>query len=121
LDSAGDYTFGRGKDNFLVDSSEAVAQYVRTRLLLITGEWFLDVTEGTPYSTDIVGEHTQFLYDAAIQSRVLGTPGALQITTYSSQVTDRNLVVQISVDTIYGSAQLRGTVRSDGTITFMVG
>jgi hypothetical protein len=121
LDSSGDYSFGRGQDNFLVDQPETVAQAIRTRLLLMTGEWFLDVTEGTPYTTDVVGEHTQFTYDAAIQSRVTETPGVLQITTYTSSVVNRALSIDMTVDTIYGPARLSGLVGSDGTITFMSG
>lgn len=55
LNTNGDYTFGQAQSNFYVNTPEAVAQAVKTRLLLIQGEWFLDVSEGTPYSAKILG------------------------------------------------------------------
>ncbi|OZO80851.1 hypothetical protein CG700_28170, partial [Escherichia coli] len=48
-DADGDYTFGQGDDTFLIDSPECVAQAVKTRFELWRGQWFLDLTEGTPY------------------------------------------------------------------------
>jgi hypothetical protein len=119
LDSTGDYTFGHGRDDFLADQPELVRQLIRTRLLLMSGEWFLDVTEGTPYQTEIVGEHTQLTYDVAIQSRITGTPGVLQITSYSSTVIDRNLQVDVTLDTIYGPTRLTGIIAPDGSVSIL--
>jgi hypothetical protein len=103
LDSNGDYVFGRGPGEFLIDSPAAVAQAIRTRLLLQQGEWFLDTTEGTPYSTQIFGMGTQQLYDQAIQARILGTIGVSSIDSYSSQLNpDRSLSITCTVETIFG-------------------
>lgn len=71
-DENGDYAFGNQGADFYVDSQEAVAQAVQTRLLLNQGEWFLDTTEGTPYSTQILDKYTATKYDAAIRQRILG-------------------------------------------------
>ncbi len=103
LSATGDYVFGQGTIEFLVDSPEAVAQAVQTRLLLMTGEWFLDSTEGTPYNTEILGEHTQGLYDQAIKERILDTPGVVAIIEYVSVVDqNRNLIVAATISTQYG-------------------
>lgn len=104
--ASGDYTFGQGAANFFVNVPDAVAQAVKTRLLLMTGEWFLDVTEGTPYSTDILGTGTAPLYDAAIQLRIKGTEGVTALVSYSSTLVDRQLRVQATIDTLYGQAEL---------------
>jgi hypothetical protein len=79
LDANGDMTFGQGQDNFLINSPQAVAQNVVTRLALFTGTWFLDTTDGTPWDTDVLGRYTQGLYDPILQARILGTPGCIGI------------------------------------------
>lgn len=102
-----DYVFGQGPSEFLVDSPDAVAQAVRTRLRLSTGEWFLDTTEGTPYATEILGAGTQSLYDSAIKERVIGTPGVTSIDAYASSLgQDRALLVTMTISTQYGQTTL---------------
>lgn len=105
LDANGDMTFGQSQANFLVNSSAAVAQAIQTRLGLLTGEWWLDLSEGTPYMTEVVGTGTQQIYDQAIKARILGTQGAAAITSYSSSLdpTTRKLSVSAQVLTIYSS------------------
>lgn len=108
LSSTGDYVFGRGPAEFLVDSPEAVAQAIQTRLRLETGEWFLDVSEGTPYQEQILGANRQTTYDVAIKSRILETPGVVALTSYSSYIKSdaRAISVTATVQTIYGTTQL---------------
>ncbi len=85
LDANGDYIFG-GSGEFHVDTPEGVAQAIKTRLLLMTYEWFLDSQEGTAYSPDIIGYGTAATRDPAIIDRILGTPGVQEILQYSSSV-----------------------------------
>lgn len=108
LDPNGDSTFGSGFTAFLVDTPDAVAQAVLTRLLLWTEEWFLDSSEGTPYKTQILGKGTQTLYDLAIQQRILGTEGVLEIASYSSNfsASTRRLTVSAQIKTIYGQTTI---------------
>jgi hypothetical protein len=99
----GDYSFGRGSQEFLVNSPATVAQAILTALLLHQGEWFLDLTAGVPYDTQILGFGTTSLYDAAIKNAILGVQGVLSILSYSSSLdAQRNLKVDVRVDTIYG-------------------
>lgn len=103
LTADGDYTFGAGIKSFFIDDAEAVGQAVKTRLLLITGEWFLDDTEGTPYPTQILGKNKRPTYDNAIRQRILGTQGVTSIENYFSSLdADRKLTVSATVNTIYG-------------------
>jgi hypothetical protein len=108
LSADGDYTFGAGSANFLVNDAACVAQSIQTRLLLWEGEWFLDQTIGTPYSTQILGKGTKALYDQAIRQRVLETDGVSSIDSYSSNLDDetRALTVQMTVTTIYGQVEV---------------
>jgi hypothetical protein len=110
LSPEGDYTFGRGKSEFLVNTPEAVAQAVGTRLKLLTGEWFLDQEEGTPYSSDILGNNTSALYDQAIQQRIIGTQGVVEIEAYTSTLNNRNLTVDVIIKTLYGTTQLQQVI-----------
>lgn len=100
LDANGDYQLGA----FLANTPETVGQAVLTRLLLWRGEWFLDTADGTPYMQDILGHRTN--YDLEIQTRILGTPGVVEITDYSSSVVNRKLSVACTLKTIYGAVQV---------------
>ncbi len=104
LDSNGDMTFGHSQTDFLISTPAAVGQAVETRLLLLTGEWFLDVTEGTPYTTEVLGTDMQDTYDLAIRDRILGTEGVVEIVKYSSVLDHeaRALRIEATIDTIYG-------------------
>lgn len=105
LSDSGDYVFGQGAAQFLVNSPATVAQAVNTRLLLPTEEWFLDLLEGTPYKGEVLGYNTVPVYDAALQARILGTPGVSSIDAYSSVLTtDRKLQISVTITTIYGQA-----------------
>lgn len=112
LDENGDYSFGNGSANFLVDSPDAVAQLVLTRLKLWTGEWFLDTTEGTPYKTQVLGKGTNATRDIAIQERILDTQGVKGIVDYASIVdpSTRAFTVAATIDTIYGQTTLTATL-----------
>lgn len=105
LDPAGDYTFGHSQTDFLVDSPEAVAQAILTRLNLSTGEWFLNTSDGTPMD-QILGTGHQTTFDQAIKDRILNTPGVIGITSYFSTIDSvvRSIRISATVDTLYGVA-----------------
>lgn len=112
LDNKGDYTFGQQSGNFLTNAPEAVAQAVKTRLGLIQGEWFLDITTGTPYNSQILGAGTVSMYDHAIQTVILGTVGVLRIVDYASGVNPetRAASVACTIDTVYGQTTIQQAV-----------
>lgn len=107
LDENGDYRFGRS-NQFLIDSPEAVAQAILTRLKLYTGEWFLDKSEGTDYAGAIWGFGTQGTRDFELQDRILETPGVRTITAYQSTFDSRTreFTVLGQVDTLYGVTEI---------------
>ena len=111
LDANGDMTFGRGQADYYRDVPEAPAQAIKTRLALRLGEWFLDVTDGTPYDTEILGAHTQNTRDAAIRERIEGTQGVVSLDAFSSTF-DPNLrafSVAATVTTAYGPVSVAYT------------
>lgn len=109
LSSDGDYTFGQGSANFLVNSPECVAQAVKTRLLLWQGEWFLDKTSGTPWSQSILGIRTNPTYDLVIQNRVLETKGVISIDEYESFLDGktRHVSVNMLITTTFGQTRVQ--------------
>lgn len=123
LDADGDMQFGHGAGDFWKDQPEAVGQSVKTRLLLFTGEWFLDVTAGTPWGGfplndevvrrgRVLGTHTQLSRDAAIRDRILSTEGVRTILQYGSSFNPNTRFFSINaiIDTIY-SIPVAVTVR----------
>lgn len=100
LDPNDDYQLGQ----FMANTPATVAQAVKTRLALWEGEWFVDITDGTPYAQDILGWQTN--YDIEIQSRILGTPGVTEIVDYASTIIDRSLLVECTIDTEFGITPL---------------
>lgn len=112
LDENGDYTFGRNNGNFYLNNPEAVAQAVKTRLGLIQGEWFLDITVGTPYNSRILGAGMVATYDAAIQEVIIGTQGVSSILDYASNVdpSTRAATISCKINTIYGQAIITATL-----------
>lgn len=108
LSATGDYTWGQGGANFLVDSPAAVAQLVETTLLLWQGEWFLDVLYGTPWLQQILGQFgAKSVVDIIIQSVILGTQPqgcVTKIVDYSSTLSGRSLTVQAIIDTQFSAA-----------------
>ncbi|WP_447874674.1 hypothetical protein [Serratia fonticola] len=103
-DDNGDYTFGQGDNTFLTNTPEAVAQAVKTRFELWTGEWFLDVTEGTPYREAILGKHKSSAYNMAVRERILGTQGVTEILEFTTEYNGdtRRVVFTARINTLYG-------------------
>lgn len=110
-----DMSFGRGNDDYLVDSYEnpnAVAQAIQTRLLLFTGEWWRDTKDGIPMWQKILGQRvsSKSIVDRIIVDRIRGTKlpdgrKAVQNvsnTTSSLDSVTRTYTFSCVVDTVYG-------------------
>lgn len=108
LSPTGDFVFGQGSTEFLVNTPETVGQAVLTRLKLVRGEWFLDLGAGTPWRTEILGENTQDTYDIALREAILDTEGVVQIDSYASVLdgNTRELRVVAEITTVYGRITL---------------
>lgn len=115
LDENDDMVFGRNLRSFHVDVPEAPAQAVKTRLMLNYGEWYQAPTEGTPWSTQVLGRYTGTTRDPVIRGRIAGTEGVNSILQYSS-VLDRDtreFAVLAQIDTIYGNTALRALLAEE--------
>nr|WP_318381260.1 hypothetical protein [uncultured Enterobacter sp.] len=100
----GDYTFGGGDNNWLVNAPETVAQAINTRLALWYGEWFLDASDGTRYLQSVLGKHGADAYTLTLRDRITSTPGVVSLLSFDS-VNDSNtrrVTFTATVDTLYG-------------------
>ena len=104
-DADGDYTFGSGDDTWLINSSDAVAQAVKTRFELWYGQWFLDTTAGTPWIQSVLGKQKPDVYNLAIRQRILETQGVNSIIDFNTNVntSTRRVTFTATIDTIYGT------------------
>lgn len=109
MDSNGDMQFGIGAAAFEQNTASAVGQLVQARLKLWVGEWFADTTDGTPWRTQVLGEHTTSTYDAAVRARILDTTGVQKITAYSSILASRRLSIAASITTSFGRASVQAS------------
>jgi pantothenate kinase-related protein Tda10 len=104
LDSNGDYIFGQPSIEFLTDT-DAVAQAIKTRLLLLYSEWWESTTDGTPFWQEILGASgvNKSSVDGILQERILGTTGVNSISSFLSTYTNRKYTFTASVITDYGT------------------
>lgn len=112
LAADGDYRFGRGRKDFEVNTPDAVAILASERLRLWRGEWFLNVTDGTPYREQVLGRNTEATRDPVLRYRLLETPGVTELATYDS-VLDRDprkFSVSATLVTAYGAANIATTL-----------
>jgi hypothetical protein len=92
-----------------VSGQEEIAQTIRTRLKLFLGEYFRDVTDGTPWFQEILTKRGELSStDSAIKLRIFQTDGVVRITSFSTDydIDSRTYSVQASVLTTFGEINL---------------
>lgn len=106
LDESGDLVT-QGQQ--FINGVHEVEQTIRTRLNLFLGEYFRDVTDGTPWYEQILGKFASLsAAEAAIRARIANTPDVIRITRFDSQfdIQTRKYDIQADVLTIYGEASV---------------
>ena len=109
LDENGDYNFGHGEQDFLLDI-DAVAQAIKTRLLFFQEEWWEDLTAGIPMFQSILGQagtpENKDAVDMLVRAEILGTPNVTSISDLVSTIEQRIYTFQAQVQTVYGAVEL---------------
>lgn len=104
LDSNHDL-FSRNGRIALVSDVEEIAQHIKTRLLLVLGEYFLDVNEGVPWFSVIFTKPVDLQeVETIIKNTILTTDGVNELTEFSMNYnqTDRRLLIIFSCNTEFG-------------------
>jgi hypothetical protein len=92
---------------------EAVAQGIRIRLMLVRGEWFLDLDAGIPYlpgngvdpTIVILGERfDRVRAESAFRAAILRTPGVGRIVSLGIEFSSATRVMNVAVkaQTLWG-------------------
>ena len=84
---------------------EEIEQTIRTRLRLFLGEYFRDISDGTPWFEQILGKGTSMsAREAALRNRILRTPGVVRLTSFSTDfnVDTRKYTVTAGALTTFG-------------------
>jgi hypothetical protein len=97
---------GNGQANFLSDL-QAMAQIIRSRLLLFKGEWFLDLGDGLPMFGGILGTQASAKNIQAITnmitSRIATTVFVIAVTNVSAAYQNRYYFYKAQVQTQFGT------------------
>jgi hypothetical protein len=94
-------------------STNPVLQDILQRLSFFLGEWFLDNTQGVPYFQQILIKNPdQSKIDAIFQNIILGTPGVVQLSSYTftPNTAKRVLTVAFACITTSGIVNYSGTI-----------
>lgn len=118
LDENWDYVFGKGVHAYL-SGVEAVAQAIRSRLLLFYGEWWEALKDGLPLWERILGTsgHPDNLaaVDYLFKERISGTEGVISIIAYESSYENRFYKFRAAVETRFGTLIITNAAEGTGS------
>jgi len=93
----------------LIDGAEAVAQHIKTRLLLWRGEWFLNNELGVPWDTEILRKSPRgTVVEAELKAAIRETPNVTSLDAFSLDYTPgtRSLAVSFRATTPFGAVDV---------------
>lgn len=109
LDAKGDYVFGAGSQNFVTDL-DAIRQAVQTRLLLLYGEWWENITTGLPLFQSIINqfniETVKNGAESLVSKQILSVDGVSAVKNVSVEFTLRKFSYYATIDTVYGETEV---------------
>lgn len=109
LDENHDWTFGKGKNDYLIDI-DAVVQDINTRLLSFLGDCFFATNQGIDWWKLLGGKDKKAL-TSAISSTILNTAGVNGLVELNVVLDNtRNIFIQYQVTTVYSQNQVLGSV-----------
>jgi hypothetical protein len=79
-----------------VTDNEAIAQHTKQRLMFYEGEWFLDLTAGTPWFQYVfVRPHNDVVIESVIKRQILGTPGVAELLSFEMRVDPNRRAIEV--------------------------
>lgn len=102
LDKNGDFTFGKGKNNFVADN-EAIKLDIKTRLQEWLGDCFFNMTAGIDYLNRLDKNERENL-EEEIRTVILQTKNVVEIVNFSTSLINRKFKAEYQVRTIFSKA-----------------
>lgn len=103
LTSEHDWTFGRGKGNYLTESKEVMLN-IKTRLLSFLNDCFFATNEGIDWWNLLGNKNTREDIIVSCRKTINATDGVRKLTELDIFEVDRKLTINYNVETIYGNA-----------------
>lgn len=85
---------------YFLTGKDATAQAVTRRLKLFLGEYFLNVSDGTPWFQQILGKTSRDIAAANIKSRILGTTGVVALAAFEFDFDARTRKITVNASII---------------------
>lgn len=103
LDINGDYSFGSGMKDY-ISESEAVAQAIKTKILLFYEEWWEDKGIGIPMFQSFVGQTNPETIKTSladiIEKRIKDVPGINQVKNVEVEIDKTNRTIGFEIDVV---------------------
>lgn len=100
LDNNGDWTFGLGRNNYVIENQE-IALNIKTRVLSFLGDCFFATDEGIDY-WNLLEYNKQDQLENAIASTIAATDGVQKVNNVDIIIgSNRRMTVSYSIYTIY--------------------
>lgn len=106
LDSTGDWTYGQGQNNYLVDLP-AVSQNIQTRVLSFLGDCFFDLSAGIDWFT-FLGSKNEIALNLAIAAVILNTTYVTGLAQLSIDLDHDTRVFSVTYRVQTGYSTLNG-------------
>lgn len=101
VDSNNDWTFGKGKNNYIKDKS-AVSQNIKTRLQSFLGDCFFALNQGLDWF-NLLGSKDDGELRLAISTTILNTENVVSLSELSLNLdSERKLTINYEVNTTFG-------------------
>ena len=109
LTSTGDYSFGSGSNNY-ADGNEAVAQAIKTKLLLFYGEWWENLGEGIPMFQSVLGqtnpETIKSSLSMLVEQRIVEVEEVGDVKNIEIDYDRKNRTINMEVDVVTTSREI---------------
>lgn len=117
LDVNDDWTFGRGRNNYL-SGRDAIAQDIVTRLRSFLGDCFFATQDGIDWF-NLLGNKSEVAINLSVGSVILNTTGVTSILELSFELDEnRALTIAYSVNTAVGV--VTGLITEVGSLTALI-
>jgi hypothetical protein len=103
LDEGGDWTFGKGKNDY-VDQNSAIGINIKTRILSWVGDCFFDTEAGIDWINRLGSKNQRELLELDLRNLILQSEGVTGILSFSTNLIGRDFTADYSVQTVYSQS-----------------